>query len=66
MKRKVYETGSISTLQEMKSFFALIRGMFPMIDKFICTHELINERICNNECYSISFWTRKTVLYMNK
>lgn len=55
MKRKVYETGSVSTLHEMKSFFAMIRGLFPVIDTFIGTHEneLVNERICCNECYLI-------------
>lgn len=35
MKRKVYETGRISTLQEMKAFFTIIRGLFPVIDAFI-------------------------------
>lgn len=64
MKRKVYETGSVSTLHEMKSFFMLIRELFPVIDVFISTHELINERISNNECYSILFGTKKTVLYL--
>lgn len=66
MKQKSYETGSISTLHEMKSFFTLIRELFPMIDEFISTHELINERISNNECYLISFGTKKTVLYLKR
>ncbi len=39
MKRKVYETGSVSTLHEMKSFFAMICGLFPEIDAFIGSHE---------------------------
>lgn len=67
MKEKVYETGSISTLHEMKSFFAMIRKLYPEIDSFIGVHgnELVNERICCNECYSIRFGTRKTVLYLN-
>ncbi len=64
MKRKVYETGSISTLQEMKSFFTLIRGLFPVIDQFISTHELINSAITDNECYFVSFGGKKTVLYL--
>ena len=38
MKRKVYETGSISTLHEMKSFFTTIRELFPEIDAFIGSH----------------------------
>ncbi len=68
MKRKVYEANSISTLHEMKLFFAMIRELFPVIDAFICTHEqeLVNERICCNECYSIRFGTRKTVLYLKQ
>lgn len=68
MKRKVYEIGSVSTLHEIRSFFAMIRELFPEIDVFICTHEneLINERICCNECYAISFGTRKTILYLGK
>lgn len=37
MKRKVYETGRISTLHEMKLFFILIRELFPEIDTFIST-----------------------------
>lgn len=67
MKRKVYETDSISTLQEMNVFFTMIRELFPVIDAFICKHgnELVNERICCNECYSISFGTRKTIVYLN-
>ncbi len=65
MKRKVYETGSISTLQEMKSFFTLIHGLFPVIDQFISTHELINSAITDNECYFVSFCGR-TVLYLKQ
>lgn len=38
MKRKVYETDSVSTQHEMKSFFAMIRGLFPEIDAFIGSH----------------------------
>lgn len=66
-KVKVYETGSVSTLYEMKSFFTMVRELFPVIDAFISTHEneLVNQRICNNECYSIKFCTRKTVVYLN-
>lgn len=64
MKQKVYETGSISTLHEMKSFFTLIRGLFPMIDEFISKHELVNSSITDNEFYLISFGTKKTVLYI--
>ena len=43
----------------------MIRELFPEIDMFISTHgnELINERICNNECYFVPFG-RKTVLYL--
>lgn len=59
MKRKVFETGSVSTLQEMKAFFTIIRGLFPVIDAFIGSHELINNTISDNECYSIRFGTRK-------
>lgn len=66
MKRKVYETDSVSTRHEMKSFFAMIRKLFPEIDAFIKTNELVNERICNNECYSIRFGTRKTILYLKQ
>ncbi|MGY3666094.1 hypothetical protein [Roseburia sp. 1XD42-69] len=68
MKRKVYETGSVSTCNEMKSFFTTIRELFPEIDAFISTHgdELVNERICKNKCYSIKFRTRKTVVYLNE
>lgn len=65
MKRKIYETGNVSTLQEMKLFFTTIRELFPEIDVFIGSHELVNERICNNECYFVSFGMRKTVLYIN-
>lgn len=63
--KKIYETGSISTLQEMKVFFVMIRELFPEIDAFIKANELVNERICNNECYSISFGMRKTIVYLN-
>ncbi|MEY8518747.1 hypothetical protein AALC25_17980 [Lachnospiraceae bacterium 29-84] len=66
MKRKIYETGSILTLYEMKTFFTRIRELFPEIDAFIKTNELVNERICNNECYSIKFGTRKTIVYLNE
>ena len=45
MKRKVYVTSSVSTLQEMKSFFTRIRELFPEIDAFIKANELVNERI---------------------
>ena len=62
MKRKVYETGEVATLQEMKSFFNMIRELFPEIDAFIKANELVNERICNNECYS--FDARKTIVYL--
>lgn len=65
MTRKVYETSSILTLHEMKLFFDVIRERFPEIDEFIGSNELINGRICNNECYSISFGTRKTIVYLN-
>lgn len=66
MGRKVYETGRVSTLREMQAFFTMIRELFPVIDVFICTHgnELVNERICNNECYIIKFGTKKTVVYL--
>ncbi len=64
MKRKVCETGRISTLQETKAFFVLIRGLFSEIDAFIGSHELINEKIFNNECYSIVITRRKTKLYI--
>ena len=63
--KKIYETGSISTLQEMKVFFTTIRELFPEIDAFIKANELVNERICNNECFSVSFGTRKTIVYLN-
>lgn len=63
--KKIYETGSISTLQEMKVFFVMIRELFPEIDAFIKANELVNERICNNECFSVSFGTRKTIVYLN-
>lgn len=66
MKRKVYETDSVSTLHEMKSFFAMIREMFHEIDVFMGSHELINSAITDNECYSIRFGTRKTVLYLKQ
>ncbi len=66
MKRKVYETGSISTLHEMKSFFTTIRELFPEIDAFIGSHELINNTISDNQCYLIKFGTRKTVLYLKQ
>ena len=68
MKRKVYETGSVSTLHEMKSFFAMIRKLFPVIDAFISTHEneLVNSAIADNECCSIKFGTRKTILYLKQ
>ena len=66
MKRKVYETGSVSTLHEMQIFFAVIRELFPVIDIFICTHEMVNSAITDNECYSIRFGTRKTVLYLKQ
>ncbi len=68
MKRKVYEYGSVSTWHEMKSFFAMIRGLFPVIDTFIGTHEneLVNSFITDNECYSITFGTRKTVVYLKQ
>lgn len=36
-RRKVYETGSVSTWHEMKSFFTTIRGLCPEIDAFIST-----------------------------
>ncbi len=65
MKRKVYETGRISTLHDMNAFFTMIRKLFPEIDAFIKANELVNERICNNECYSVSFGTRKTIVYLN-
>lgn len=65
MKRKVYEASKVSTLHEMKLFFITIRELFPEVDKFISSNELVNERICNNECYSISFGKRKTILYLN-
>lgn len=64
--KKVYETGSVSTVHEMKSFFAMIRGLFPVIDTFISTHEMVNSVITDNECYSVSFGTRKTVLYLKQ
>lgn len=64
--KKVYETGSVSTLHEMKSFFAMIRELFPVIDAFISTHEMVNSFITDNECYSITFGTRKTVLYLKQ
>lgn len=63
--KKIYETGSISTLHEMKTFFTLIQNLFPEIDAFIKANELVNERICNNECYSVSFGMRKTIVYLN-
>lgn len=66
MKRKVYETGNVSTLHEMKSFFTTIRKLFPVIDVFISSHEMINSVITDNECYSVSFGTRKTVLYLKE
>lgn len=66
MKRKVYETGSVSTLHEMQVFFAMIRGLFPVIDVFISSHELVNSAITDNECYSVKFGTRKTVLYLKQ
>lgn len=68
MKRKVYETGSVSTLHEMKSFFATVRELFPVIDVFISLHgnELVNERICRNECYFIRFGIKKTVLFLKQ
>lgn len=66
MKRKVYETGSISTLYEMNSFFAMIRELFPVIDSFISTHEMVNSSIVENECYSIRFGTKKTVLHLKQ
>ncbi len=66
MKRKIYETGSISTLYEMKSFFAMIRELFPVIDAFISTHEMVNSFIAENECYSIKFGARKTVLFLKQ
>lgn len=66
MKRKVYETGRISTLHDMNAFFTIIRGLFPVIDAFISSHELINNTISDNECYSIRFGTRKTVLYLKQ
>ena len=66
MKRKVYETGSISTLHEMKSFFTTIRELFPEMDAFIGSHELINNTISDNQCYLIKFGTRKTVLYLKQ
>ncbi len=65
MKRKVYETSGVTTLHEMKSFFITIRELFPKIDRFIRFNELVNERIYNNECYSVSFGRRKTVVYLN-
>lgn len=65
MKRKIYVTSSVSSLQEMKSFFIRIRELFPEIDAFIKANELVNETICNNECYSISFSARKTIVYLN-
>lgn len=66
--KKVYETGSISTLHEMKSFFVMIRELFPVIDAFIGSHEheIVNSAITDNECYSIRFGTRKTVLYLKQ
>ncbi|RKJ59919.1 hypothetical protein D7Y06_25170 [Roseburia sp. 1XD42-69] len=64
--KKVYETGSISTLHEMNSFFVMIRGLFPVIDAFINTHEMVNSSIVENECYSIRFGTKKTVLYLKQ
>lgn len=66
MKRKVYETGNVSTWHEMKSFFTTIRELFPVIDTFIGAHELINSAITDNECYSVKFGTRKTVLYLKQ
>lgn len=64
-ERKVYETGSVSTLYEMKSFFTMIRELFPVIDVFISTHEMVNESIADNECYSITFGI-KTVLFLKQ
>ena len=66
MKRKVYETGSVSTLHEMKSFFAMICELFPEIDAFIGTHEMVNSFITDNEYYLITFGTRKTVVYLKQ
>ncbi|MDE7311115.1 MAG: hypothetical protein K2N87_05760 [Eubacterium sp.] len=66
MKRKVYETGSVSTLHEMKSFFAMIRELFPEINTFISTHEMVNSSIADNECYTVSFSTKKTVLFLKQ
>ena len=66
MKRKVYETGSVSTLHEMKSFFAMIRELFPEINTFISTHEMVNSSIADNECYSITFGAKKTILYLKQ
>lgn len=66
MKRKVYETGRISTLHEMKSFFISIRELFPAIDAFIGSHELINNTISDNECYIIRFGVRKTIVYLKQ
>ncbi len=66
--KKIYETGSVSTLYEMKSFFTMVRELFPVIDAFISLHEheLINEKICCNKCYSIKFGAKKTVLYLKQ
>lgn len=64
-KQKVYETGRVSTVNEIEAFFVLIRELFPEINSFINTHELINGEIFNNECFSIVFGRRKTVLYLN-
>ena len=65
--KKVYVTGSVSTCYEMKLFFTRVRELFPVIDDFICAqgNELVNEKICHNECYSIRFGRRKTFVYLN-
>lgn len=50
MKRKVYETDSVSTRHEMKSFFAMIRELFPEIDARACLKNAFREMClaCNN------------------
>lgn len=63
---KIFETRNISTPYEMKSFFAMIRELFLVIDAFIGTHEMVNESISNNECYLVVFGTRKTVFKHGK
>lgn len=65
MKKAVIITGKVNGYEAVNALLNKAWNEIPEIGEFLNNHILKNGQIFNNDCYSIEFGTKQTIVYLN-